>query len=194
MTGTSIDFHRPAIYNHDPLPDRVALRLNIMEERMTTVKAIPDGYHSISPALTCRNASQAIDFYKKVFGAKEIMRMPGPGGIVMHAELKIGDSNIFLNDEIPGMASAPTPGSGNPVYLFLYTEDVDRVFEAAVAEGSKVTMPLENQFWGDRYGKIVDPYGHMWGLAQHVEDVAPKELERRAAAYQNKATQAKSAG
>jgi PhnB protein len=161
---------------------------------MTTVKAIPDGYHSISPALTCRDASQAIEFYKKVFGAKEIMRMPGPGGIVMHAELQIGDSKMFLNDEIPGMATAPTPGSGNPIYLFLYTENVDRVFELAVAEGSKVAMPLENQFWGDRYGKVVDPYGHMWGLAQHVEDVAPEEMERRAAAYQNTASQAKSAG
>jgi PhnB protein len=159
---------------------------------MTTVKAIPDGYHSISPALTCRNASQAIDFYKKVFGAKEIMRMPGPGGIVMHAELQIGDSKIFMNDEIPGMASAPTPGSGNPIYLFLYTENVDRVFNAAVAEGSQIAMPLENQFWGDRYGKIVDPYGHMWGLAQHVEDVAPEEMERRSAAFRS-ASQAKSA-
>lgn len=161
---------------------------------MTTVKAIPEGYPTISPSLTCRNASQAIEFYKKVFGAKEIMRMDGPGGVVMHAELQIGDSKIFMNDEFPGMASAPTAGSGNPMSLFLYSENVDRVFDLAVAEGSKVAMPLDNQFWGDRYGKIIDPFGHMWGLAQHVEDVAPEEMERRSAAYQKAASQAKSAG
>jgi PhnB protein len=190
--GHVLTLHPPLFITIAPLLGRVKLRLNTTEEYMT-VKAIPDGYHAISPALTCRNASQAIDFYKKVFGAKEIMRMGEPGGIVMHAELQIGDSKIFLNDEIPGMASAPVPGSGNPIYLFLYSEDVDRVFESAVAAGSKVAMPLENQFWGDRYGKIVDPYGHMWGLAQHVEDVEPEEMERRSAAYKNKASQAKSA-
>jgi PhnB protein len=160
------------------------------------VKAVPDGYHSISASLTCRNAAQAIDLYKRVFSAKEISRMSGPGGTVMHAELQIGDSKIFLNDEFPGVAAAPTPGSGNPIYLFLYTENVDRVFDHAVAEGCKVAMPLQDQFWGDRYGKVVDPYGHMWGLAQHVEDVAPKEMESRAAAAMSamSASKAKSAG
>ena len=159
----------------------------------STVKAIPDGYHSISPSLTCKNASKAIDFYKKVFGATDVMRMDGPGGKVMHAELKIGDSHIFLNDEFPGMATAPTPGSGNPIYLFLYTENVDKVYDLAVAEGCHVAMPLENQFWGDRYGKVVDPFGHTWGLAQHVEDVPPEEMKTRAEAAMS-ARKAQSAG
>jgi PhnB protein len=143
------------------------------------VRAIPEGYHSISPSLTCKNAALAMDFYKSVFGATEIMRMPGPEGKIMHAEMRIGDSVIFLNDEFPGMAVAPVPGTMQSIYLFLYTEDVDAVYNRAVSMGSKVTMPLDNQFWGDRYGKVVDPFGHQWGLAQHVEDVAPEEMKRR---------------
>jgi PhnB protein len=143
------------------------------------VRAIPEGYHSISPSLTCKNAALAMDFYKSVFGATEIMRMPGPQGKIMHAEMRIGDSAIFLNDEFPGMAEAPVPGTTQSIYLFLYTEDVDAVYNRAVSMGSKVTMPLDNQFWGDRYGKVVDPFGHQWGLAQHVEDVAPEEMKRR---------------
>jgi PhnB protein len=145
----------------------------------TTARKIPEGYHSLSPALTCRNAASAIDFYKRVFHATELVRMGGPGGLIMHAELKIGDSHLFLNDEIPGMSAAPSPGSSTGVYLFLYTEDVDSVYNRAVAEGCKVTMPLANQFWGDRYGKFVDPFGHGWGVATHVEDVAPAEMKRR---------------
>jgi PhnB protein len=143
------------------------------------VRAIPEGYPSISPSLTCKNAALAMDFYKSVFGATEIMRMPGPEGKIMHAEMRIGDSVIFLNDEFPGMAVAPVPGTMQSIYLFLYTEDVDAVYNRAVSMGSKVTMPLDNQFWGDRYGKVVDPFGHQWGLAQHVEDVAPEEMKRR---------------
>jgi PhnB protein len=143
------------------------------------VRAIPEGYHSISPSLTCKEAARAIEFYKSVFGATEVMRMPGPGGMIMHAELRIGDSVIFVNDEVPGIAVAPTPGVTPPSYLFLYTEDVDAVFNRAVSMGSKVAMPLENMFWGDRYGKVMDPFGHQWGIAQHVEDVAPAEMQRR---------------
>jgi PhnB protein len=143
------------------------------------VRAIPEGYHSISPSLTCKNAALAMDFYKSVFGATEVMRMPGPGGKIMHAEMRIGDSVIFLNDEFPGIAEAPASGAKGPIQLFLYTEDVDAVYNRAVSMGSKVTMPLDNQFWGDRYGKVVDPFGHEWGLAQHVEDVAPEEMKRR---------------
>jgi PhnB protein len=143
------------------------------------VRAIPEGYHSISPSLTCKDAARAIDFYKSVLGATEVMRMPGPEGKIMHAELKIGDSIIFVNDEFPGMAVAPAPGAMPSSYLFLYTEDVDSVYNRAVSMGSKVAMPLENMFWGDRYGKVVDPFGHQWGLAQHVEDVAPDEMKRR---------------
>jgi PhnB protein len=144
-----------------------------------SVRAIPEGYHTITPGLTCKNAAQAIDFYKSVFGAKEIMRMPGPGGMVMHAEIQIGDSRMMVADEYPGMTSAPAPGAKNPVYMFMYFENVDDVFNRAVAAGAKVDMPLMDQFWGDRYGKVTDPFGHHWGLAQHVEDVAPEEMKRR---------------
>jgi PhnB protein len=143
------------------------------------VRAIPEGYHSITPGLTCKNTSQAIDFYKSVFGATEIMRMPGPDARIMHAELKIGDSRIMLADEFPGMSCAPTAGAMNPCALFLYLEDVDATFNRAVAAGARVDMPLSNQFWGDRYGKLTDPFGHQWGLAQHIEDVAPEEMKRR---------------
>jgi len=157
------------------------------------VRAIPEGYHSISPSLTCKNAASAIDFYKSVFGATEIMRMPGPEGKIMHAELKIGDSIIFINDEFPGMAAAPAPGVTPSTYLFLYTEDVDSVYNRAVSMGSKVMMPLDNMFWGDRYGKVMDPFGHQWGVAQHVEDVAPDEMKRRQDAAMA-ASMAKAAG
>jgi PhnB protein len=156
------------------------------------VRAIPEGYHSISAALTCKDAARAIDFYKSVFGATEIMRMPGPGGIIMHAELRIGDSVVFINDEIPGVAAAPSGSSINPVYLFLYTEDVDSVCNRAVAAGSKVTMPVANMFWGDRYGKFNDPFGHSWGVATHVEDVAPEEMKKRSEEWTAK--MAKAAG
>jgi len=156
------------------------------------VRAIPEGYHSISPSLTCKNAARAIEFYKSVFGATEVMRMPGPEGKIMHAELKIGDSIIFINDEIPGMAEAPAPGVTPSLFMFLYTEDVDSVYNRAVSMGSMVVMPLENMFWGDRYGKVMDPFGHQWGIAQHVEDVAPQEMKRRQDAMA--ANMAKAAG
>ena len=143
------------------------------------VRPIPEGYHSIAPQITCRNAGSAIDFYKKVFGATELMRMSGPGGQVMHAELKIGDSRIMLNDEFPGVASPPAPQAVHSSSVFLYTEDVDSVFERAVEAGARVDMPLSNMFWGDRFGKFTDPFGHQWGVATHVEDVAPDELQRR---------------
>jgi PhnB protein len=156
------------------------------------VRAIPEGYHSISPSLTCKNAASAIEFYKSVFGATEMMRMPGPGGMIMHAEIRVGDSVVFVNDEIPGLSVAPSGATLNPVYLFLYTEDVDAVFSRAVAANCKVTMPVMNQFWGDRYGKFNDPFGHTWGVATHVEDVAPADMERRQAEWA--ASMAKAAG
>jgi PhnB protein len=156
------------------------------------VQAIPEGYHTITPSLTCKNTAQAIDFYKSVFGATEIMRMPGPGGMIMHAELQIGNSRIMLADEFPGMSSAPAPGAINPTILFLYLDNVDATFNRAAAAGAKVDMPLTNQFWGDRYGKITDPFGHQWGLAQHIEDVAPDEMMRRSAEWTAK--MAKAAG
>jgi PhnB protein len=143
------------------------------------VRPIPEGYHSISPQLTCRDASRAIEFYKKVFGAKEIMRMESPGGKIGHAELQIGDSRIMVNDEFPGVSVAPNPSGQHASSLFLYTEDVDTVFNRAVQAGARVDMKLDNQFWGDRYGKFTDPFGHQWGVATHVEDVAPAEMKRR---------------
>jgi PhnB protein len=157
-----------------------------------TVSAIPPGYHSLIPAITCKNAAAAMDFYKKVFGATETMRMEGPGGMVMHGELKIGDSAIFVADEFPGMSAAPSGDGPVSSYVFIYMDDVDDVFSRAVEEGCKVSMPLADMFWGDRYGKLTDPFGHQWGLAQHIEDVSPDEMERRGKEWQ--ASMAKTAG
>jgi PhnB protein len=158
------------------------------------VKAIPEGYHSITPYLTCKSSAQAIDFYKSIFGATEIMRMTGPDGKIGHAELQIGDSRIMLADEFPGMNAAPTPGAKNACGLFLYLENVDATFNRAVTAGATVDMPLANQFWGDRYGKLTDPSGHQWGLAQHVEDVSPDEMMRRQKEFAEQMAKAKSAG
>jgi len=133
----------------------------------------------MSPQITCRDAAAAIDFYKSVLGATELMRMSGPGGRVMHAELQIGDSRLMVNDEFPGMAAAPAPTAVHSNSVFVYTTDVDALFERAVQSGARVDMPLSNMFWGDRYGKLTDPFGHQWGVATHVEDVAPEEMQRR---------------
>jgi PhnB protein len=149
------------------------------------VRAIPEGYHSISPSLTCKDAARAIEFYKDVFDAAEIVNMPSPDGKISHAELKIGDSIIFVNDVMGPMTAPP---SGTPLMsLFLYVENADKTFTKAVAAGAKIDMALENQFWGDRYGKVTDPFGHQWGIATHVEDVAPEEIGKRAAAFFAKA-------
>jgi PhnB protein len=157
---------------------------------MCAVKAIPEGFHSITPAIVCKGAARAIEYYKEVFHAKEKVRMPGPGGLIMHAELQIGDSNLMLSDEFPGMSSAPPADAPNSSNMFLYTEDVDTVFNRAVKAGAKVEMALENQFWGDRYGKVRDPFGHRWGLAQHIEDVAPEEMKKRSEAFTAKMSKA----
>ncbi|MGH9774965.1 MAG: VOC family protein [Candidatus Acidiferrales bacterium] len=152
----------------------------------SSVKPIPEGYHSLIPALTCRDAARAIDYYKNALGAVEVMRMPSPDGRIMHAELRIGDSTLMLGDEYPGMSVAPTselPSSS----LFVYLEDVDTVFNRAIAAGGTLVMPVQNMFWGDRYGKFKDPFGHHWGLATHVEDVAPEEMGRRSAEWMAKA-------
>lgn len=150
---------------------------------MSKVRAIPEGYHTVTPYLVVRDAARAIDFYKRAFGATEVMRMPGPGGKVMHAEIQIGDSRIMLGDENPQMgAKSPQALNGSPVSLFLYVEDVDAVYKQAVAAGAKQTMPPQDMFWGDRYGKLDDPFGHQWGVATHKEDVAPEEMTKRAAA------------
>ena len=144
------------------------------------VKPIPEGYHTISPNLVVSDAKGAIDFYKKAFGAQELFRMNFPDGKVVHAELKIGDSMLMLSDEMPGgKCRAPQSLGGSPVNIFLYVEDVDRVFKQAVDAGAKVEMPLADMFWGDRWGSLTDPFGHSWSLATHKEDVKPDELRRR---------------
>ncbi len=145
------------------------------------VKAIPDGMHTITPHLVVREAGKAIEFYRKAFGAEVKGVHHTPDGKVMHAQLKIGDSTIMLADEFPGMGNCASPQKlgGTSITLNLYRDNVDQLFNQAVAAGATVTMPLSNQFWGDRYGQVKDPFGHNWALGQHVEDVAPAELERR---------------
>lgn len=151
---------------------------------MSKVKPIPEGYRTVTPYLTVRGADRAIDFYKRAFGAQEKFRMPGPGGKIMHAEIQVGDSMIMLSEEFPEMGSlSPQALNGSPVGIFLYVEDVDAVFQQAVAAGAKPEMPPQDMFWGDRFGKLADPFGHKWQLATHKEDVAPEEMERRAAAF-----------
>src|SRR5437773_1413912 len=146
------------------------------------VKPIPDGYHTATPYLTLGDAAQAIDFYKRAFGAQELMRMAGPGGKgVGHAEIKIGDSIVFLSDEFPqGGTRSPQALGGSTTSVMLYVPDVDAVFERAVKAGATSAMPPTDMFWGDRFGKLVDPFGHHWGVATHKEDVAPADMERRA--------------
>jgi len=150
---------------------------------MSKVSYIPKDYNSVTPYLIVKGAAQAIEYYKNVFGATETVRMNGPDGKVGHAELKIGNSHIMLADENPNMgqghASAASIGA-SPVSLYLYIPDVDRVVERAVAAGAKILKSVQDQFYGDRSGFIQDPFGHLWGVATHVEDVAPQELEERA--------------
>jgi PhnB protein len=152
------------------------------------VKPIPEGYHSITPMLTVRGADRAIDFYRRAFGAEEIGRMHGPDGkTVMHAELKIGDSRLFLGDEACGMdARSPQTIGGSPTGIYLYVRDVDEVFHKAVTAGATVKRPLENMFWGDRTGSVLDPYGHTWDLATHREDVPPDEMKKRGEEFAKK--------
>lgn len=147
---------------------------------MPNVKPIPEGYHTITPYLIVRNGAEAIDFYKRAFGAKEIYRMEGPGGKVMHAELQIGDSRFMLGDEQPGMGySAPQPGTRVPVGLYVYVKDVDAVAAQAQAAGITVDKPVTDQFYGDRSGSFTDPFGHSWSIATHIEDVSSDEIKRR---------------
>jgi len=150
---------------------------------MANVKPIPEGYPEITPYLAVDGANDAIDFYTTVFGARERMRMQGPGGKVGHAELEIGNSLIMLADEFPDMGNrGPKTIGGTPVTISIYVEDVDDVFDRAVAEGATEIRPVENQFYGDRSGQLEDPFGHRWSVATHVEDVPADEMEKRAAA------------
>ena len=141
------------------------------------VEPIPQHMHSVTPHLVCDGAADAIEFYKKAFGAVEGGRMQTPDGKIMHAEVRIGDSTVMLVDEFPDYGSiGPKKLNGSPVTLHVYVPDVDRVFEQAVAAGATVRMPLENQFWGDRYGQVVDPFGHNWSIATHVKDMTQEEM------------------
>lgn len=150
---------------------------------MSAVKYIPDGYHTITAHLAVRDAARAVDFYVAAFGAEELVRMPGPGGVVMHAEVKIGDSIVMLGEECPEQgASSPQTIGGSPVGLHVYVKDVDAAFARASQAGCKVEMPPTDMFWGDRYGKLQDPFGHHWALATHKEDVSPEEMAKRMAA------------
>jgi PhnB protein len=145
------------------------------------VKPIPEGYHAITPMLTVRYADRAIDFYRRAFGAEELGRMHGPDGkTVMHAELKIGNSRFFLCDEVPELeCRSPETLGGSPTGIYLYVRDVDETFHKAVEAGATVKRPLEDMFWGDRTGSVLDPFGHSWDLATHREDVSPEEMNRR---------------
>ena len=146
------------------------------------VSPIPRGYHTVTPHLVCRGAADAMAFYQKAFGAREIMRMSMPGGGIAHAEMQIGDSRIMLGEEMPQMgAAAPPTIGGSPVNIFLYLKDVDTVFAQAKAAGATVDMPPTDMFWGDRYAKLTDPFGHKWAMATHIEDMSPKEMARRSA-------------
>jgi PhnB protein len=149
------------------------------------VAAIPKGQHSVTPSLFVAGAAKAIDFYKKAFGAEELMRFPGPdGSSIMYAELKIGDSIIMLGDEMPeGGGRGPKSIGGTPVSFFLYGEDVDARWKRAVDAGAKELVPLADQFWGDRAGCLEDPFGHQWWLAQRVQDLTPEELKKNAEAF-----------
>lgn len=152
---------------------------------MGNVKPIPEGYRTVTAYLCIKNAAEAIEFYRKAFGAEEILRMGGPGGMVAPAEIKVGDTIVMLSEEFPGMEGYGSPSTlgGTTSNLHLYVEDADTAFNKAVGAGCKVAYPMENTFWGDRYRKVVDPYGHHWGIATHIEDVSPEEMERRGKEY-----------
>lgn len=152
---------------------------------MTKPNYQPSQYHSITPYLMFHDAARAIDWYKKVFGAEEIMRMPMPDGKIGHAELRIQDSMIMLADEQQHWKSPKTLG-GTAVAMHLYVKDVDAVFKNALANGATETRPVENQFYGDRLGALVDPFGHMWSIGTHIEDVSPEEMQKRMAAMPQK--------
>ena len=146
-----------------------------------SVKPIPDGYHSVTPYLICQGAAAAIDYYVQAFGAVELFRMPGPDGRIMHAEIKIGDSPVMLTDEMPEMGiCSPHTLKGTPVSLMIYVEDVDAVFARALTAGVTVMRPIQDQFYGDRTGTLIDPFGHVWTIATHKEDLTPEEIARRA--------------
>jgi PhnB protein len=147
-------------------------------------QAIPKGPLSVTPSLFVAGAAKAIDFYKKALGAEELMRFPGPDGMIMHAELRIGDSIIMLADEMPDQGGrGPKSIGGTPVSFFVYGENVDAAWKRAIDAGAKPVVPLADQFWGDRTGCLEDPFGHQWWLAQHIQDLTPEELRKNAESF-----------
>jgi len=148
-----------------------------------TVKPIPEGYHTLTPYLAVDDAAEAIEYYKRAFGAKERLRMETPDGSIGHAELEIGDSLVMLSDPFPQSHTTPPKTAGATTGgIFMYVEDVDAVVKKAVDQGATVAMEVADQFWGDRFGTVVDPFGHSWSIATHVEDVPPEEMAERAKA------------
>jgi PhnB protein len=153
------------------------------------VKSIPEGYHSVTPYLIVRGGSDAIEFYKKAFGATELFRFPAPDGKVGHAEIKIGDSPIMLADEYPQMGyNSPQSIGGSPVSLMIYVDDVDTVFNRAVESGATLKEAVQDKFYGDRIGSVVDPFGHVWHIATHKEDISIEEMQQRAKALESAAS------
>ncbi len=147
-------------------------------------KPIPDGFHTATPSIVVNNSKEAIEFYKKAFGANEIYQMAGPEGKCLHAMIKIGDSFVMMTDEFPQMgARSPQSIGGTPVTLHLYVEDADKVYNQAVQAGAKPTLPIMDAFWGDRYGCVLDPYGHSWSIATHKIDMSPEEMRKAGEAF-----------
>jgi PhnB protein len=147
-------------------------------------QAVPRGYHTVTPSIVVAGATKAIDFYKKALGAEEVMRFPGPGGTIMHAEIRVGDSVVMLADEMPEQGGrSPKSYGGTPVSFFVYKDNVDAAWKRAVDAGAKEIMPLQDMFWGDRTGCLEDPFGHRWWLAQHVQDLTPEEIQRNAEVF-----------
>jgi PhnB protein len=148
-----------------------------------TVRPIPEGMHSLTPHLVCDGAAKAIEFYKAAFGAVETMRLPGPGGRLMHAALRIGDSALMLVDAFPEMgAVGPKTLKGSPVTIHLFVPNVDATMAQAAKAGAKITMPAADMFWGDRYGQLEDPFGHRWSVATHLQDLTPEQIQKNFAA------------
>jgi PhnB protein len=147
------------------------------------VKPIPEGYHSLQIYLAVEDASKAIDFYREAFSAEEVMRMPGPDGKIAHAELQIGDSKLMLSDPFPqSQVRPPSERGGTTASVFMYVDDVDATFDQATAAGADVVMQLEDMFWGDRFGTLSDPFGHVWSIATHKEDLSEEEMAERSKA------------
>ena len=147
---------------------------------MNNVKPIPDGYHTVTPYMVVKNAAKALDFYKRAFNTKKIIRMPDAKGLIMHAEIQVGDSRIMLCDEMPAMnARSPEAFGGSPMSLMIYVDDVDRIYQQAIKAGATELKPVANQFYGDRSGTVKDPFGHTWTLATHVEEVSEAEMKKR---------------